>query len=223
MSRTDSAAKHCTLVLVRHGHTDMAGTFCGHSDPPLSEEGRAQLSILNLRLKRYSLRRIFSSDLRRARETADAIAGRRNLPVTPRSSLRELNFGEWEGLDWDQIQARNLQSAQRWLDAYPALAAPAGEEFEAFLLRIQRAMNEIADEVQSGCAAVVTHAGVIRTFLGNIASARGKVIDLSNCNYCSCWEIHRKHGRWMLPVEKPLLPAEELTPEQLMDSAGQRT
>jgi broad specificity phosphatase PhoE len=198
---TEVAPARCQLILIRHARTNLAGTFCGHTDPPLNAEGRAQLADLNHRLKDHCLTHIFCSDLQRARQTAESIAGRCNLQLHPLASLRELAFGSWEGLDWDQVMARDPVHAQQWLDLHPSIPAPGGEGFEDFLARIHGAMNAIAAEVQDGCAAVVTHAGVIRTFLGDLAQAQGCSADLSKCDYTSCWEVWREGWQWSLPHE----------------------
>jgi len=185
------------IVLIRHEHTDMAGRFCGHSDPPLSPRGLAQLVELNHRVSRYPFTHIFSSDLQRARQTAASLSRQNHLPIHELPSLREIAFGEWEGLSWEQILTRDPAYAQRWLNCWPAVAPPDGEEFAGFARRIQHAMNSIADDVQNGCAAVVTHAGVIRTFLTNIdPSMEG--LELSAYDYGSCWEVCRGAGnRWV--------------------------
>jgi broad specificity phosphatase PhoE len=193
------AGSGCTLLLVRHAHTAMARTFCGLSDPPLDGQGIAQLDGLQQKLEPYRITHIFSSNLQRARQTAESIALRCGLQVRYLDFLHELAFGSWEGLDWDQIVARDPEYAQRWLDFYPSVPAPGGEYFEHFLQRIQHAMTSIAVQVEDGCAVVVTHAGVIRTFLADIAQPRGTVFDPAACDYTSCWEVGRKAGQWHLP------------------------
>ncbi len=199
MSRigTQAPVARCTLILVRHAHTDLAGRFCGQIDPPLSAQGLAQLPDLNQRLSTHSLTHIFSSDLQRTLQTAEPIAQRTKLPIQRQSSLREFAFGTWEGLDWDQVMARDSDYAQRWLDLYPSIPAPGGEHFSDFRKRIQDAMNAIAAQVQDGCAAVVTHAGVIRTFLGDLAGLRHAPSDFSEFGYTSCWEV--SPGRLQCP------------------------
>jgi alpha-ribazole phosphatase/probable phosphoglycerate mutase len=198
MSRNTSKPS-TTLVLVRHAHTDVAGTFCGTSDPPLSAEGLRQLAALNERLKPYNITHKFSSDLQRARQTAESIAQSCRLQVHCLESLHELAFGSWEGLDWDQIMARDSAYAQRWLDHYPSVPAPGGEDFSSFLARIQQAMNSIVEQAAGGCAVVVTHGGVIRTFMQSLVLQHGAPFDLTTCDYVSCWEISREAGRWHLP------------------------
>jgi len=203
LERITSSA-HCTLVLVRHAQTEMTGRFCGISDPPLDPQGRAQLDDLNRKLAKYPLTHVFSSDLQRARQTAESIAQTRGLRIECLEMLRELAFGNWEGLDWNQVMARDPAYAQRWLDGYPSIPAPEGEQFEVFLQRVQHATTAIAGQVRGGCAAVVTHAGVIRTFLGRVAQSQRVAIDLTQCEYVSCWEVEFGNGRWYLPVKTPI-------------------
>ena len=193
-----SRPKQCTLVLVRHAHTELAGTFCGAADPPLSAKGIAQLADLEQRLQAWPLTHIFSSGLLRARQTAESIAGRGGLQVQYLDSLRELSFGTWEGLAWEQVVARDPEYAQRWLGLHPSVPAPGGEDLADFASRITSAMTGIAAQVGNGCAAVVTHAGVIRTFLGDVAAAQGIPYDLTCCDYASCRELWRENGRWRL-------------------------
>ena len=88
--------------------------------------------------------------------------------------------------------------AQHWLDLYPSIPAPGGERYDDFRDRIQSTMDAIAREVREGCAAVVTHAGVIRTFLSEIVDAPDQPADLSKCDYTSCWEVRYEAGKWSL-------------------------
>lgn len=219
MSRGPAAVSstRCTLVLVRHAHTKMAGRFCGVSDPPLSAAGIAQLAGLNEQLKDYPLTNIYSSNLQRARQTAESIAASCGLKVQLVSSLHELAFGSWEGLDWDEVMARDPDYAQRWLDQYPSIPAPGGECFEDFRLRIQGAITTIAATMQNGCAAVVTHGGVIRTFLAEITRAQKLAYDPAQCDYGSCSEVWYEGGRWSLPIPVKSSPVKCAVQPELRD------
>jgi alpha-ribazole phosphatase/probable phosphoglycerate mutase len=194
----NSQADVSRLVLIRHELTDFVGTFCGHLNPPLSARGRARLKGLAQSLSHYQFRSVYSSDLQRAIETAESIAAVRHLPIQLRPDLRELAFGQWEGLAWEQIMARDPVVAQRWMDEYPAIAAPEGEEFDYFLTRIQQAMSAIADQARGQCAAIVTHAGVIRTVLASLTLECDTPIELSHCSHGSWWDVQRQNGRWVL-------------------------
>ena len=215
-----ASGSQATLLLVRHAHTAMAGRFCGVTDPPLSAKGVAQLGGLKQRLKAYPITHMFSSDLRRARQTAGAIAQHRRLQVEYFGLLHELAFGSWEGLDWEQVMARDPEYAQRWLDHYPSVPAPGGEYFQDFLERVHYAMSAIAAQVGSGCAVVVTHAGVIRTFLGSIARPQGVASEMSNCDYAEFQEVWCNQGQWSLPESFEARVARVTAPAGLIDHRG---
>ena len=106
----------------------MAGRFCGHSDPDLNAQGRTQLTALADLLSAETIERVYCSDLRRARSTAQAIAATRDIPLTLRPALREIDFGQWEGLSWEQVEQMDPEHARKWMDAFPNLPAPCGRE-----------------------------------------------------------------------------------------------
>ncbi len=85
------------LLFIRHAETDMAGTFCGHSDPELNAHGRVQLAELIDRLRMDQIGVVYTSDLRRAYTTGTAIAAAFGVDCHVRRALREINFGQWEG------------------------------------------------------------------------------------------------------------------------------
>ena len=92
------------LILVRHVATDLAGRFCGQSDPAINALGRAQLDELLVLLRTWKVDSVYSSDLQRARQTAEAISAEFSVPLQMRRGLREISFGEWESLSWDEIE-----------------------------------------------------------------------------------------------------------------------
>jgi alpha-ribazole phosphatase len=153
------------ILFIRHAETDMAGTFCGHSNPALNARGREQLFALLPALHGEAFREVYTSDLLRAQETADAIALPRGIECHPRSGLREINFGQWEGLTWDEIEHTDPAYAQRWLAEYPNLSAPESESFRDFKSRVLTEVGLLAATVEDCDIAVVTHAGVIRIVL----------------------------------------------------------
>ena len=156
------------LLFLRHAETDLAGTFCGHSDPLVNQRGREQIEQVVYTLQSTAIDRIYSSDLQRARATAERMADAFEVPVIATSALREIDFGAWEALRWSDIEARDPVYANRWLAEYPNLPAPAGECFADFRSRVLAAVAEIAAEIASaghGRAAVVTHGGAMRVVL----------------------------------------------------------
>jgi alpha-ribazole phosphatase len=155
------------VLFIRHAETEMAGRYCGHSDPDLNTQGRAQLTRLARLLAEETLNTVYSSDLRRAASTAQAIAAGRDIPQVLRPALREIDFGDWEGMSWEEIERLDPEYAQKWVSSYPHLAAPSGESFEDFKRRVLKEVNHLMDR-SSGPIAVVTHGGVLRVVLRHL-------------------------------------------------------
>src|SRR5687768_5606634 len=104
------------FLLVRHGETDwnVEQRFQGHADPPLNDAGREQARALAAALADAELDAIYTSDLARARETAEIVAARTGVPVLALTELREIDVGEWEGLTWPEIEERFPQGVLSW-------------------------------------------------------------------------------------------------------------
>lgn len=155
------------ILFIRHAETDMAGSFCGHSDPELNTRGQLQLGELIDRLRTEDIGVVYTSDLRRAHTTARAIAEAFGIDFHVRPALREIDFGQWEGLTWRSIEERDRTYAQRWIAEYPHLPAPDGEDFGNFEQRVLNEVNFLSRNAPSGnrSSAVITHAGVLRTVL----------------------------------------------------------
>lgn len=153
------------LLLVRHAETDLAGTFCGHSDPPVNARGHEQIAYLRRSLRAETVEAVYTSDLQRARTTAEALAEEFAVPCIARAGLREIDFGAWDGLTWSQIEAVDPEYAARWLAAYPQLAAPGGERFDAFEARVRAEIESLPTHRDYRTVVVVTHAGVLRSIL----------------------------------------------------------
>ena len=173
------------LLFIRHAETDMAGTFCGHSDPELNERGRAQLGDLINKLRAEEIGVVYASDLRRAHRMGMAIAEALDVDCHVRSALREINFGRWEGISWKEIERRDDAYARRWIAEYPHLPAPDGESFHDFEKRVLDEVTFLSLETEGAdCrVAVVTHAGVLRTVL----------CALHGCSEDTAWERTRAY------------------------------
>jgi alpha-ribazole phosphatase len=153
------------LLLIRHAETEMAGRFCGHSDPELNERGHQQLAGVVERLSEYAIRRIYTSDLRRARQTAEAIAAHFGMGFEVRPGLREIHFGLWEGLSWSEIEACDPVLAKSWAERYPNFTAPGGESLQQFERRVRAESAFLFAAATESPIAVVAHAGFMRVLL----------------------------------------------------------
>jgi broad specificity phosphatase PhoE len=149
------------LLLTRHGETDWnsAGRWQGHSDTPLNEVGRRQARALADLLDGVDA--IYSSDLARARETAEIVAERLGLPVRLDPRLRERGFGSWEGLTTTEIERRFVDDHRRWQGGDGFGAADA-EPFDAFASRIHAFVDDVLRLHADETVLVVAHGGSIR-------------------------------------------------------------
>ena len=155
------------LVLIRHGETAMAGLFCGHSDPPLTDAGYRQIEhAASLLSKRPDV--IYTSDLKRARQSADVLASRFCIPVLTRPGLREISFGNWDGLSWQEIEEQYPEESQLWMERYPYGVIPSGEPYEEFRKRVLEEMAFLVAEPEARSVVAVTHAGFMTTALSEL-------------------------------------------------------
>ncbi len=158
------------LNIVRHGITDwnQAMRMQGHSDVPLNDEGRGQAARIAARLASLEppIDAVWSSDLSRARETAEIIAARFDLPVKVTPLLREIMLGDWEGLNQEEIEARGDGDLLRLYRSSPAGARPPnGETLAQTWERMMQARGEIIAAHPHGNIAVVGHGGSLRALI----------------------------------------------------------
>jgi alpha-ribazole phosphatase len=155
-----------TLLLARHGETDWnrARRWQGHADRPLTARGRTQAADLAARLADIALDAVYSSDLRRARETAEPVAATDGLELVQLPELREVNVGSWQGLTRDEAEIRFPAGFERWREG--GTGWDDGESYGEMSARVLAAVERIANEHRGGRVLVVTHGGPIRAIHG---------------------------------------------------------
>jgi len=168
LRNSQAVAAPCRILLVRHATAEGHGRFQGQRDVSLSSARRRELSRLCEKCSHYPIRAVYASDLRRARETAEAVARNFGLEVEVRPELREMQFGQWEGLSWEQIARRHPRLAKLWVKRFPNQAIPGGEPIGQFRRRIAAGIRKIVAANRGQCALIVTHAGVIRFVLAKV-------------------------------------------------------
>ena len=181
------------LLIVRHGETDWNAElrFQGHADPPLNETGRAQARALAEQLADLRPEAIYASDLARARETAEIVGGRLELPVTALRELREIDVGDWQGLTHEEIDERFPEAHAAWLRGEAGWSR--GETYDELAARVLPALERIARAHPQGRVVVVGHGGTIRTVRAHlsgvsVAEHRRKLPGIANC------EVFRIHA-----------------------------
>jgi phosphoserine phosphatase len=158
-----------TLLLVRHGETEWNATrrWQGFTGPPLNELGVKQAEELAAKLAATPVDAVYSSDAIRAVQTAEIVARPRGLSVQLDARLREVNFGEWEGLTRDEINQRYAGAFQQWDEC--KLAAPTGGETDLEMAeRVIKAVNDIRARHPDECVLVVTSGGPIRAVQAHV-------------------------------------------------------
>lgn len=156
------------IYLIRHGQTDwnIKGKIQGSHDIPLNETGKRQAEQLAEAMDHYPVSRVFSSTLLRARETAEKIAIRQQVPVCPMEQLIEVEFGKWEGMTWEEIKQSYPKEYGLW-SVDPALSSPPeGETYKEILRRCEWALKEILRVTKAEeDAAVVSHGATLAYLL----------------------------------------------------------
>ena len=188
------------LYLIRHGETDSNKSyrFQGQTDIELNAKGRVQAQLLAEHFKDIKLDKIYCSSLLRARQTAEPVAQTHGLAIETVDDIKEIAFGEWEGMTFDEINAK-------WpgeIDAFfknPALChVPGGENFTAVAARVEPFFKRCLAEMDDKDIAIVSHGGIIRVLLCLFLD-----VDLNNIwNFsvgnCSTSTLAGKHQRNLL-------------------------
>lgn len=154
------------IYLVRHMETawNEQQRYIGITDLPLSPNGLKNAQLLAEALKDKAIKKVFSSNMLRAKQTAQILASQFSCPVITEPLLNEVNFGDWEGLTFNEIALNYRQLSQVWLTNPFAVNIPAGESWEAFLQRVKKGWERVKTQAVNE-SVLVTHAGCIKLIL----------------------------------------------------------
>lgn len=168
---------NCRVYLIRHGETvwNSAMKLQGHADIPLSDAGLRQAGALAARLSSRPISAVYCSDLSRAVETARQVAAPHGLEVIPLPELREMNFGDWEGLTFREITEKYGDMAMQWWSAPLSIKLPGGEGLADLRDRVVPALRTIVEKHMGEPVAVVCHGGPVRCLVGTVLN-----MDLNN-------------------------------------------
>lgn len=158
------------LILIRHGETDWNAEkrYMGSTDICLNARGMAQAKELRGRLAPARVDAIFASSAKRAAVFAENVFEGRL--IREMDGLREMGFGVFEGMRYDEISTRYPEAYKSWIDDPFSAGIPGGESPAAFRSRIMEAFRVIISECGGKVAAVVSHGGVIGLFLSELLS-----------------------------------------------------
>ena len=158
------------LILVRHGQTEWnaGGRYQGQSNVALSDTGRKQARFLAERFPVRQLDAIYTSDLDRAKETAECVGKRLGLTVCPEKAFRELSFGDWEGLTYQEISLRWPEEAEKLFTAPDELVIPHGETFRDLQKRALDKIYSLYEQHIDQTVAVFAHGAINKTILAGL-------------------------------------------------------
>jgi broad specificity phosphatase PhoE len=185
-----------TLILTRHGETDwnFQRRWQGHADTPLNEKGRAQSAALAAALASRRIDLIYSSDLARARETAEIVGAVLGLEVRLDRRLREVDVGEWSGLTSAEVERRYPLGARERREG--GTGWERGEPFDVMADRVVTALVGIAAAHASACILVVTHGGPMRAARAACGDERSDWTSAGNCDL-DVLAVEDSRVRWL--------------------------
>jgi broad specificity phosphatase PhoE len=159
------------LLLARHGQTghNSERRFTGWADPPLTRRGKAEARALGRRLRGQQVDAVYSSDLRRAIETAAlATAGREGPDPIADPALREANFGEWQGLTFDEARSRYPAEAEALLARSIDFCAPGGETISQVRARVTKFAAMLHERHDGATVLIVASGGPLQILVANL-------------------------------------------------------
>ena len=165
--RLDKVCRMTRIWLIRHGEPEdyVRGRCYGSLDVALSNKGREQMRLAAAYLIDEQIDAIYTSTLTRALESAHILASAGNGVIQPLSDFCEMNFGDVEGLTYDEIASRFPDQYERWMDAPTEGRFPNGETFAEMKVRVLKAFETICSQYKDKTVAIVSHAGVNRILI----------------------------------------------------------
>jgi probable phosphoglycerate mutase len=182
-----------TFLLLRHGETVHTArklfSGSGGDDPPLTAAGEAEAAAVAAALTGRGITAVVTSPMRRARQTADIVAGALGLAVREVDDLREADFGEWEGLSFAEVRERWPDELVAWLADF-SVPPPSGESFAEVDMRVARARDKVIARHPEGTVLVVSHVTPIKSLVRRALEAPPVSLLRMELSSASVTEIH---------------------------------
>ena len=173
------------MLLIRHGETiaNVERRYLGHTDSPLTETGLLQERQVLQRLAVYPVTAVHTSDLPRAWSLAHKLGMQFGFSPQTTPQLREMNFGAFEGMTYEQVMASDPAQARAWFADSFCTSPAGGETGKQVLARSKAYLHDVLSlqRATDGCVAVVSHGGPLRLLLAD-----------------SLWQDPRK--QWMVDI-----------------------
>ena len=156
------------IFLVRHGQSEANkdDAFIGHTDLDLTEKGHMQAEKAAEYMMGIHCDAIYSSDLKRAYNTAEHFSRKKGIPVIKSEKLREINGGEWENMPFSVLRKEYRDTFALWCDNVGLSACPGGESVVEMMDRVEGEIRRIAEKHDGEDVFIFTHSTPIRTLKG---------------------------------------------------------
>ncbi len=161
------------IYLIRHAEAEgnVREFFQGRINTEVSEKGHLQLDRLAERFRDIHIEAIYSSPLKRARSTAEAVNRYHGLPIITDNELMEIDGGDWEGIKWAELPIKFPEELRLWKEEINHFTAPHGESSKQVCDRMKTSMRRIAADNRGRTIAAVSHGMAIKAYL-NFAAGR---------------------------------------------------
>lgn len=155
------------VILLRHGETawNRDGVFRGTEDVPLNDQGKKQAALTGQRLQNTDISRVYTSPLSRSRDTAALAARAKGLSVENKGFLKDMYFGQWQGLRVEEVASRWPKEYGLWQDNPHLCHTPEGESIEGVMQRAVRGLKDLLEREGSGDLLLVSHRVIIKLLL----------------------------------------------------------
>jgi len=191
-----------SIGLLRHGRIDAEPGRCvGWTDLPLSDPSKVGSLAKRFAMKIGAAGMVYTSDLQRAVQTAKPLAKALRCPLKMRKDLRELNFGRWENLTWEQIENLDPAGYQKFMDHWRTEPPPGGESYSDLKARVAGFWKDVRALDINGAIVVVGHGGSLRVLIGQIMNIRDKEAMGIQINRGHGAFINWKNNKYVLDVE----------------------
>ncbi|MFB0918921.1 MAG: histidine phosphatase family protein [Clostridiaceae bacterium] len=155
------------LFITRHGETmwNLEKRFQGWGNSELTEKGKKMAENLSKVIDENNIDIVFTSPLKRARETTKIAVGDKKIPIVVLDDLKEMNLGEWEGISLDELKRDEPERVHQYWNEPEMYVSEKGENFNEFIERVRRAYEEIINTKGFEKALVVTHGMTVKALM----------------------------------------------------------
>jgi broad specificity phosphatase PhoE len=191
-----------SIYLVRHGQTawNKEEIFRGRSDVPLNETGLREGELAGEYLKKKEIHAIYSSSLSRAWQTAQKIGQFHNLEIHPLNGIIDMSFGGWEGKSLKEVQEKDKERYQLWIEEPHRVKFPGGESLDEVRNRSMAALEEVIQKHPGKVLVLVSHRVINKVLICGI-------LGIDNSHFWQIGQdttainlIQSKKGRYILSL-----------------------